>query len=61
MYIVIDGKKYPIITAGVGVIIGEILKITKKELQILDEYETDSYRRKRIILDSSVKAWVYLR
>jgi gamma-glutamylcyclotransferase (GGCT)/AIG2-like uncharacterized protein YtfP len=61
VYTNIDGKRYSIIIAHGNLVLGELLEITKKELKILDEYETNSYRRKKVTLDSGTKAWVYLR
>jgi gamma-glutamylcyclotransferase (GGCT)/AIG2-like uncharacterized protein YtfP len=61
MYTSIGGKKYPFIVKHHGVVFGELLKITKKELKLLDEYETSFYIRKKITLDSGIRAWTYLR
>lgn len=39
---------------------GEILFVTKQELQLFDEYEYRIYVRKRVRLTNSQQAWTYV-
>ena len=57
----LHGKTYPIlINDSKGEIIEvSILVVTPDELKKIDEYETNAYRRTKIILESGKKAWVY--
>ncbi|HVZ12454.1 MAG TPA: gamma-glutamylcyclotransferase family protein [Patescibacteria group bacterium] len=53
---------YPILVPGNnGVIEGEILKVSQEELNKIDEYETDAYRRVKVKLKSGTDAWVYMK
>lgn len=60
--VTIDGEIYPcIILNETGMTKGLLIEITDDELRKTDEYETDAYKRERIILKSGVHAWVYVR
>lgn len=53
---------YPIlIPESGGVIDGEILRLTKDELDKVDIYETKAYRRVKVKLKSGTDVWVYLK
>ena len=39
---------------------GLLVEVTPEELEKLDVYETDAYRRKEVGLTNGEKAWVYL-
>ena len=39
---------------------GLLVEVTPEELEKLDVYETDAYRRKEVGLTNGVKAWIYL-
>jgi gamma-glutamylcyclotransferase (GGCT)/AIG2-like uncharacterized protein YtfP len=56
------GIVYPILVPEKdGVIEGEVLRVTTEELTKIDAYETDAYRRVKILLKSGMGAWVYLK
>jgi gamma-glutamylcyclotransferase (GGCT)/AIG2-like uncharacterized protein YtfP len=42
------------------IIRGILFKITKDELNHADEYETNSYKRVKVQLESGKSAWVYI-
>lgn len=53
-------KTYPIITQEKGRFVrGQVILVSSKELKLMDEYETNSYRRKKVVLKSGVSAFVY--
>ena len=39
---------------------GLLIEVTSEELEKLDVYETDAYKRKEVELTDGKKAWVYL-
>ena len=39
---------------------GLLIEVTPEELEKLDAWETDAYRRKEIELTNGIKAWIYL-
>ena len=39
---------------------GLLVEITPEELEKLDAWETDAYRRKEVELTNGIKAWIYL-
>lgn len=56
----IHGKNYPIaIPNSTSSIKGLVLSVTPDELKIIDEYETDAYQRRKVILKRGKSAWVY--
>ena len=60
--VIIDGVIYPILIRHQnGIIKGEILNLSQLELEKVDLYETDTYRRIKVILKSGVEAWVYVK
>jgi len=40
---------------------GKVFEVTHKELRLLDAYETNTYRRVSVTLQSGLTAWVYCR
>ena len=58
----IEGEYYPIlIQSSNSTIEGFVLSVDAEELKKIDEYETNAYKRKRVVLGSGKKAWVYLK
>ena len=58
----IDGETYPlIISSKTGEVKGLAIELTKDELEKADEYETIAYKRKQVILESGISAWVYIK
>jgi gamma-glutamylcyclotransferase (GGCT)/AIG2-like uncharacterized protein YtfP len=39
---------------------GLLIEITSEELETLDVYETDAYKRKEVELTNGIKAWIYI-
>jgi len=59
--ITIESESYPAAEKNTECSIqGLLVKITPEELEKLDVYETDAYRRKEVELTNGKKAWVYL-
>jgi gamma-glutamylcyclotransferase (GGCT)/AIG2-like uncharacterized protein YtfP len=45
----VEGTAYPrLYPHSAGCVIGQIIEVTEDELKILDEYETDAYKRTNI-------------
>lgn len=60
--IVIGGETYPVLVPDSGSIIeGRVLEISPKELKLIDEYETDAYKRVKVVLKSGESVWVYVK
>lgn len=58
----INNKIYPIsIQKKNSSVSGLVISITTKELKIIDEYETNAYKRKKVVLESKRNVWVYLK
>jgi gamma-glutamylcyclotransferase (GGCT)/AIG2-like uncharacterized protein YtfP len=58
----IEGEKYPVAEpATEGCIDGMILVLTRAELEGADAYETAAYKRVKIVLESKIDAWVYVK
>jgi gamma-glutamylcyclotransferase (GGCT)/AIG2-like uncharacterized protein YtfP len=56
----IEGETYPFLKKQKdSYISGLILEISKEELLLLDEFETDAYIRKKKKLTNDTYAWVY--
>ena len=59
--ITIEGEKFPIAVKNPkGKVEGYSTPITKPELPVLDEFETDAYKRVQVELESGKTAWVYV-
>jgi gamma-glutamylcyclotransferase (GGCT)/AIG2-like uncharacterized protein YtfP len=51
---------YPIIRPEAGAVVeGFVIHVTAAELALIDYYEGNAYRRKKVTLVSGRKAWVY--
>lgn len=60
----LNGVIYPIISEDPlsrEVIKGEYFAVNDDDLKKLDEYESDAYRRKLVVLENLVSAWVYYK
>ena len=60
----IEGEIYPIIEKSKNrndIIFGKVLLVTNEELKELDKYETDAYRRIKVVLVSGEDSWVYTK
>lgn len=56
----INGTIYPIAIPKTGsVITGKVFAVTLKELESIDRYETNAYRRLKVKLESGKTSWVY--
>lgn len=56
----LESGVYPIIKpAARGSVDGLVLAISRAELEQVDRYEGRAYRRKRVVLASGRKVWVY--
>ena len=38
---------------------GKVIIVEEEDLNKIDEYETDAYRRKKVTLKSGMMAWIY--
>ncbi len=55
-------KIYPIIINKKGKFVrGLVLSVNSKELKLIDEYETNCYKRQKVVLKSGINAWVYTK
>lgn len=43
------------------IVFGSVMEITGEELRKIDEYETDVFKRKMVVLNSGKEAWVYVK
>lgn len=59
LQIKLGGRIYPVIVPGDGIIEGRVLEVTSQELEMIDLYETDAYKRTTVVLKSGKEAWVY--
>jgi gamma-glutamylcyclotransferase (GGCT)/AIG2-like uncharacterized protein YtfP len=60
--VVIEGEHYPALVPRVSSMVhGSIVMIHEEELRILDEYETDAYKRDIVTLMSGKEAWVFVK
>ncbi len=65
-YMVIDSNtfhgKYPVVIEdSESYVTGLVIEVTPEELDLIDTYETDAYRREKLPLQSGQNAWVYLK
>ena len=59
--VIIESESYPAAEKNIECSIqGLLIEITSEELQKLDVYETDAYKRKEVELTDGIKAWAYL-
>ena len=60
--ITIENCVYPILVpAPDSMVQGEILRVSKDELDNMDIYEADEYRREKVDLKSGTEVWVYVQ
>lgn len=60
----INGEIFPILIKSNSprdFIFGKVLEVSEEELKKIDEYETDAYKRKKVILLSGKEVWVYVK
>lgn len=58
----IEGEHYPVaVRDRKGKIAGRTINVTNDELEKIDAYEGDSYKRVQVKLNSGITAWVYAR
>jgi gamma-glutamylcyclotransferase (GGCT)/AIG2-like uncharacterized protein YtfP len=56
----INNKIYPVVIQSSNSFVkGLVISVTPAELKLIDEYETDAYKRKKVFLKSGKVAWVY--
>ncbi len=59
--VIIESESYPAAEKNTECSIqGLLIEVTSEELEKLDFYETDAYKRKEVELTDGEKAWVYL-
>jgi gamma-glutamylcyclotransferase (GGCT)/AIG2-like uncharacterized protein YtfP len=59
--VTIENESYPAAEKNIECSIrGLLIELTPEELEKLDVYETDAYKRKEVELIDGKKAWVYL-
>ena len=59
--VTIDSEHYPAAEKNIECSIqGLLIELTREELEKLDFYETDAYKRKEVELTNGIKAWIYL-
>ena len=59
--VTIENESYPAAEKNIECSIqGLLVEITPEELEKLDAWETDAYRRKEVELTNGIKAWIYL-
>ena len=58
--IIIHDHSYPdIAKAPLDSVDGLVITVTSRELELIDNYETDWYKRIEVVLKSGKQAWVY--
>ncbi len=60
----LDGICYPVAIRdpfNKKVIHGVFFKVNEREIKLLDEYESDAYKRIQVILNSGKEAWLYIK
>jgi gamma-glutamylcyclotransferase (GGCT)/AIG2-like uncharacterized protein YtfP len=60
----LDGIEYPILTGNQSSdqgIEGDVIELSETELPLLDDYETNAYRRRKVRLENNLIAWVYYK
>lgn len=56
----IHGKIYPIVEPDSNSLVeGLVISVTLEELNLIDEYETEAYKRKKVTLKSRELVWTY--
>lgn len=60
----IEGEIFPILINSKNprdFAFGFVLEVSEEELKKIDKFETDVYKRKKVILNSGKEAWVYVK
>ncbi|MEK7195371.1 MAG: gamma-glutamylcyclotransferase family protein [Patescibacteria group bacterium] len=58
----VEGKEYPLIVPDEGEKVGGlVINVADRELEKIDEYETAVYKRKSVVLERGISAWVYVK
>lgn len=52
---------FAIVSSAKSSVRGVVFAVTKRELAIFDKYETKMYKRKKVALASSKRAWAYVK
>lgn len=56
----LGGGVYPIVRPRANSSVeGVVIAVSPAELELIDQYETDAYRREKVVLASGRRAWVY--
>ena len=59
--VIIENESYPAAEKNIECSIqGLLIEVTPEELEKLDVWETDVYKRKEVELTNGIKAWIYL-
>ena len=62
--IYIKGEIFPILTSSknpLDFVFGSVIEVTEEELKKIDDYETDEFKRKEVVLVSRKDSWVYVK
>lgn len=60
----IEGEIFPILVKSNSprdFAFGLVLQVSEDELKKIDRFETDVYKRKKVVLNSGREAWVYVK
>lgn len=58
----IDDNVYPVVVPNKNFsVAGLVLSITNEELKLLDEYESEGYKREKVNLFSGKICWAYIK
>ncbi|SRR3989344_3021907 len=58
----IEKEYYPTIFSTQNSFVeGFVLKVSSEEIRLLDEHETNAYKREKVFLKSGKEAWVYIK
>lgn len=52
-------RHYPGFKHGKGKVIGEVVEIDEANLNLIDAYEGNEYKRVRITTNNKIEAWIY--
>lgn len=57
----VEGRRYLNVVPAAGrTVLGQILDVGLDELLVADDYETDAYERRKVVLRSGIEAWAYI-
>lgn len=58
----IEGEKYfVVIPDEKGEVKGLVIEVSDIELEKIDQYETDNYKRIKVVMKSGTLAWIYIK